>query len=213
MNPGSPLDLIFGSSPSQALIQTRGHLHFGLEFATSRIVSYKVRRNGPIEELSSVTPPMTGGRFLGEILHPSQRILYAGLPLSNELAVYSYNTAGILSAVTTVPNTGTLICWLAINAAGSVLYTAETASGTVSAYDLSDPLAPILVQNFHLTGTGNRPSNLAVDPTQQFLYVLSGLKLHVLNLDANGLMSETATPVTLPVPSDEVPLGLAVIRK
>lgn len=213
LNSGSTLDLAFGSSPSQSLIQTRGRLHFGLEFATSRIVSYRLRRNGLMVELSSVMPSITGDRFLGETLHPNKRILYAGLPLSNGLAVYSYNTAGILSPVTTVPNTGTLICWVTVNAAGTVLYSAETGSGTVSAYDLTDARAPVLVQHFQLVGTGNKPSNLAIDPTQQFLYVLSGLKLHVLNLDASGLMSETATPVTLPVPSDEVPLGLAVIRK
>ena len=127
--------------------------------------------------------------------------MYTGFPLSNGLSVYRYDATGALSYIATVPNSGNLICWLACNAAGTVLYSSETGTGTVSAYDISHAFAPVLLQHFSLTGSGNKPSNLAFDPTGPFLYVLSGLKLHVVNLDNSGLMGETVTPITLPAPT------------
>ncbi len=213
MNVNSTLDVGAGSSPSQALMgHTKNHF-FGMEFKTSRLTSYRVSKGGAITELSSLGPPTTGEVFLGEILHPSRRFIYVGLPLTSQVGVYRYGLGGELSFVTSVPNNGVAICWLAANAAGTRLYTSETETGTISVYDIADPASPLFLQQITLSGTDETVSNIALDPTEGFLYALVAHTIHIVNLDADGMMSETITPVAFGGASSEKPLGLAVVRK
>ena len=217
MNPGSTLDLPADSSPTQALIRSGVHLLFGMEDTTSRLVTYRIKKDGTLSQLASVPPPVTDF-FLGEILYPKAktRILYAGLPITNQVAVYRFDALGNLTFVRTVasPN-GAAICWLVTNAAGTLLFTAETESGTITDYDITDHENPVLLQQLTLSGTGDdmKPHNIALDPTETFLYAVAGIKLHVLDIAIDGTMSETRSPITLPVASDETPVGLAVVRK
>jgi 6-phosphogluconolactonase (cycloisomerase 2 family) len=213
MNAGSTLDLAAGSSPSQALVWSKGHIVFGMEFATSRIATYKFGPDGTMTELGSVSPTTRGGLFLGEILHPTRKVLYAGLLTTNQVGVYRFNAAGAISFVRTVPNGGSDLCWLRTNAAGTRLYTSESVSDTLSVYDLTDALNPVLLQQFALIGTNGPVTNISLDPTETFLYALAGTAIHVLNLDLGGMMSETISPVELPGLTTAVPLGLAVVRK
>jgi 6-phosphogluconolactonase (cycloisomerase 2 family) len=213
MNPGSTLDLAADSSPTQALVRSKRHLLFGMEINTSRIATYRIGRDGTLSELSSLSPP-GASPFLGEILHPTRGVLYTGLPATNEVGVYKFTSAGTLTFSRTVPNTnGSLVCWLVTNAAGTLLYTSETESGTISAFDITHPVNPVLLQTLTLSGTAQHPHNIALDPSEKFLYVQAGINLHVLACAADGTMSETVSPVTLPEASDETPIGLAVIQK
>jgi 6-phosphogluconolactonase (cycloisomerase 2 family) len=210
MNPGSTLDLAANSGPSQALVLGRAHLVFGLELFTSRIASYSYNNVGLLSELSSISP--TDGNFLGEILHPSQRVLYAGLVTINELGVYSFD-AGVISFVRTVPNEGIDICWLRMNAAGTRLYSSESVTNTLTVYDTSNARNPVQIQHVALNAADGPVINIAVDPTEEFLYALAGHGIHTLNVDADGMLSETVGPVVLPISNRDSPFGLAVIRK
>lgn len=213
MNPGSTLDLAAASGPSQALVLGRGHLVFGLELFTSRIASYRYNRGGLISEISSIGPPTTDGAFLGEILHPHQRVLYAGLVLTKELGVYSFDSAGVISFVRAVSNDGTDICWLKMNAAGTRLYSSESVTNTLTVYDTTDALNPVQIQHLPLNAPDGFVINIALDPTEKFLYALAGHSIHILNVDAAGMLSETVAPAVIPTSDDDTPLGLAAIRK
>jgi len=211
MNPGSTLDLAANSGPSQALVLGRSHLVFGLELFTSRIASYRYNPSGLLSEISSISP--TSGNFLGEILHPSQRVLYAGLVTINELGVYTFNAAGVISFVRTVPNEGVDICWLRTNAAGTRLYSSESLTNTLTVYDTTDALNPVQIQHVTLNAADGPVINIALDPSEEFLYALAGHGIHTLNVDASGMLSETVGPVVLPIADRDTPFGLAVIRK
>ena len=213
MNPGSTVDLAAGSGPSQALVSGTSPIVFGLELFTSRIASYKYRRSGLMTEASSIGPTTVNGAFLGEILHPTQKVLYAGLLSTNQLGVYSFDNAGVISFVRTVANDGVDICWLKTNAAGTRLYTSESLTLSITVYDIADSLNPVQQQHVILIGANRPVTNIALDPTEAFLYAVTGQMVHVLNVDANGLLSENVSPVVLPVSPDESPLGLATIRK
>ena len=213
MNAGSTLDLTADSSPSQALVRNKGHLLFGMEFKAARLVSYRLNLDGTMSSLSSVSPPTDGDVFLGEIHHPTRKIIYVGLPGTSQVGVYKYNISGVISFVGTVPNDGVAICWLAINPAGTRLYVSETETGSMSVYDTTVPTTPVLLQRIILSGTDRTVSNIALDPTGTFLYALVKHTLHVVNLDVDGMMSETVSPAVLPGLSGEKPLGLAVVRK
>jgi 6-phosphogluconolactonase (cycloisomerase 2 family) len=213
MNPGSTLDLPVGSGPSQALVSERWHLVFGLELFTSRIASYKYDRSGLMAEASSIGPTTVNGAFLGEILHPRQRVLYAGLLSTSQLGVYAFSAGGVISFVQAVPNSGVDICWLKTNAAGTRLYTSESVTLSITVYDITTALNPVQLQHAILVGANRPVTNIVLDPTETFLYAVTGQMVHVLNVDANGLLSENVSPIVLPVAPDDSPLGLATIRK
>ena len=223
-NVGSQVTLSFGASPSQAATDQH-HLVFGMQFAggatgvPSQIYSYRIRSNGTLKLNSTVQTP-TGNVFLGEVVHPTQNILYAALPADSQIAVYQYSVpAGILTYQTSVTNPGSLTCWLAINAAGTRLYSGESASNSITVYDLTNPLLPVQLQHLTLTPTtpNSNVTNMRFDPTGNFLYAISNSStsssLHVMNVASDGTMTETLTPLTLPVPSGNYPIGLATLMK
>ncbi len=213
MNPGSTLDLAPDSGPSQALVSGRAHLLFGLELFTSRIASYRYDKSGFLTEISSVSPTTTGGAFLGEILHPRQRVLYAGLLTTNELGVYSFDAAGNISFVQAVPNQGIDICWLRMNAAGTRLYSSESVTNTLTVYDTSEALNPVEIQHVTLNAPDGPVINIELDPAGTFLYALAGHGIHTLNVDTSGMLNEMVGPTILPMSNQDTPLGMAVIRK
>ena len=213
MNPGSTLDLATGSGPSQALVSGRRRLMFGLELFTSRITSYGYDSSGLLSEISSINPTTTDGAFLGEILHPTQRVLYAGLLSTSELGVYTFDAAGVISFVRTVSNDGIDICWLRMNAAGTRLYSSESVTNTLTVYDTTDALNPVQIQHVTLNAPDGFVINIELDPTEQFLYALAGHGIHTLNVDTGGMLSETVAPAIIPTSIKDSPIGLAVIRK
>jgi 6-phosphogluconolactonase (cycloisomerase 2 family) len=213
LNPGSTFDLPAGSGPSQALAFGRSKFVFGLELFTSRIACYGYDHNGLLSELSSIGPTTTGGAFLGEIVHPTKRVLYAGLLQTDELGVYSFNAAGVISFVRAVKNNGIDICWLRMNAVGSRLYSSESVTNTLTVYDTMDPVNPVQLQQVALNVPDGFVINIELDPSGAFLYALAGHGIHTLNVDAGGMLSETVSPTVLPTGDRDTPIGLAVIRK
>lgn len=224
-NTGSQVTLPVGALPSQAAIGQQ-HLAFGMQFAgggvagvPSQIYSYRIKSNGTLKLNNTVQTP-TGNVFLGEVVHPKQSILYAALPADSQIAVYQYSIAtGVLTYQTSVANPGSLACWLAINSTGTRLYSGESASNSITVYDLTNPLLPVQLQHLTLTPTttGSSVTNMRFDPTGQFLYAISNSpttsSLHVMNVASDGTMTETVTPLTLPVPSGNYPIGLATLMK
>ena len=215
LNPAATVTLPVGSSPSQVLVSARGTLMFGSQLLpTSTMSSYRIKADGSLSLISTVIPP-GGTTFLGMSIHPINSGLYVGLPDVNQVGVYEFGVVtGTLSFERTVLNAGTSVCWSKVNAAGTRLYTSETTSNSLSVYDLTDVINPVQLQHFSFRNEGNfGPTNLAIDPTGAFLYVLSGTRLHVLNILADGSVSETLPPVKLPVKTGTIPVGLVSLMK
>jgi len=212
LNPGSTLNLPQGSSPSQALAIPGTHSFFGMQFLIPLITNYRIKSDGTLQNRGSIGPPSVDDVFLGEILHPTHNVIYVGLPGTSQVGVYKYNSGGI-AFVRSVPNDGGAICWLAIDAAGDRLYTGETESATISVYNVHSPSNPVELQHLQLSSGATTVSNIVLDPAGGYLYALVARTIHILNVDANGLLSDTLPPVSLPGPLSEKPLGLAVVRK
>lgn len=186
------------------------------------LCSYSVGAGGLLT-LNNCFTANVGSLFLGAAAHPKQRAIYAGQPGAHLISVFTYNTAGVLAFQRDTPNSGSLICWLTTNKEGTRLYTSESgltgAGSSVSVYDISGAnfLAPVQLQHFSLINNGANSTNIMLDPTEQFLYVLAvnesgtaGNYLHVLNVASDGTLSETLNPVKLNIHSGEIPQGLAV---
>lgn len=213
-NVGLKVTLASGDSPSQAAVG-QAKLVFVDEFmhSPSQLSSYRIHSNGKLTLNGSIPVPTGLNVFLGLAVHPTATVLYAALPADNQIGVYTYvNGTGILSFVTTVPTTGSLACWLGISPDGSRLYSAETGSGTITVYDTSVPTAPVQIQHYTMSTTGDStpaPWEVKFDPTGKFLYAVSNQTLHVINVAADGTLSETVGATNLNVPAGTFPYGLA----
>lgn len=215
MNPGSTVTLPAGSSPAQVMFR-KGAVtgFFGVEFMAGTFTSYKLDRSGIATVTNSMTMPGPVPVGVGAALQGNVRGIYLTLPGDNGIAVYGYDTTGKLNFLRTVPNQGAAVCWAAVNAAGTRLYTSETASGTMTVYDVSTPSTPVQLQHMAVSGTGALPIHMKVDPTGKFLYVLDRLGvLHVMDILADGTVAENHTPFNLGLPAGTVPLGVSVLQK
>ncbi len=204
-----------GSSPAMALFRPTGaNQFFGLEFMHQTVTAYSLTRAGVMSVINTSTPPGSTPVVVGGVAIPNTKGFYVGLPAQHQVGVYSYNTSGSMTFLKTVNNTGMAICWLSMNAAGTRLYTSETASGTISVYDTTNTKTPVLLQHLSVSGTGALPAHQKVDPTGKFLYVLDRVGvLHVFDIAADGTVAENHTPFNLGLPSGTVPLGVSVLMK
>ena len=215
-----------GSAPSQALTANDRPFVFDAQFLGGRLASYRLFPNGrllanppqplPASEAVGGTAPLP----LGLWANPDVRQLYVGFVTVNKIGVYTWDEDGVPIFERTVANSGKAICWLRTHRAGTRLYTANTGSSTVSVYDTTDPDEPKEIQAVHTSGPGAL-FQLALDPTERFLYVIGqrgshaapGNALHVLAVDdEDGTLSEVPSspmPITVQSP-DARPQGVAV---
>jgi 6-phosphogluconolactonase (cycloisomerase 2 family) len=215
---GSTFNLPAGGFPSQVFTTgDHGRYMFGSQLTgTSTLRAFRYKVSGIPLVVNNITAPTSN--FFGEIPNPVTNVIYAAMPAgaSPQLAVYSWDkSTGALALVNSVadPQMGT--CWLYTGGKGTRLYSSDFDSGTVSVWDIHQPNTPSLRQSLVLTGgTSARPTNLRLDPFGKFLYVLDKANLHILNVSStDGTVSETITPMVLPVPSGEFPIGLATALK
>jgi 6-phosphogluconolactonase (cycloisomerase 2 family) len=211
-NSNSTLTLSVGSSPWQFVMPKHSKSFFAILFTGNAIDTLRLSRAGKIVMTGSLPTDAENG---GGALNPKSNALYVTLPIPHLINVMSYDTNYNLSLVQTLDDPGQAPCWAATNRAGTRLYITETPSGTLSVYDVSDPLAPVLLQHLQLAGTTKPyPTHVRFDPSESFLYVLNRHgRLHVLDVAGDGTLSEIHTPYNLALPSGKVPpLGLAVVR-
>lgn len=230
--PGSTVDLPLRSNPAQALISPDGTVMFGTS-PGGFLRSYQVHDDGTFTEAPGspqrVSPAAYPPSFperkrfaVGLAVHPTRPIMYADLPPASGLAAYTYAPDGEMTFASSVANTGSWFpCWTVITKDGRFLYTANAGSNTVSAFDISTPLSPIQLQAYYFLERGN-PWNLALDPTDSYLVVLTprdlpnvpegeGNEVHLMRISDDGTLEEQRSAlVELPLPDGTNPIGLAI---
>jgi 6-phosphogluconolactonase (cycloisomerase 2 family) len=212
-NSNSTLTLPAGSSPWQFVMPKHSNSFFSILFTGNAIDTLRLSRAGQIRITGSLPTDAENG---GGVLNPKSNTLYVTVPVPRLINVMSYDATYNLSLVQTLDDPGHAPCWATTNRAGTRLYITETPSGTLSVYDVSAPLAPVLLQHLELAGsTKPYPTHLRFDPSETFLYVLNRHgRLHVFDVASDGTLQENHTPYDLGLPNGRVPpLGLAVLRK
>ena len=244
-----------GASPAHALVAPNQRLLFVDDFLAflppapqGTLRAFAIGADGKLTAApgTPLTVPandmgMASGA-LGLWSHPTQNILYVGLPMQDRIAVYSYDgTSGALTFRTRLdsgnpglPNSAT--CWLRVNRAGTRLYTLNSGEGTVSVFDLADPLAPVISQTLPLKNAGplfgttaanrvvsSQPFHVTLSPDERSLFVVSQHAntdfttnynyLHALSIGNNGQLTEPTEPVQLPVPATARPQGAVSITR
>jgi 6-phosphogluconolactonase (cycloisomerase 2 family) len=224
----STISVAVGASPSQAHVVPYTNLLFGTDFLGGLVQRFSFDSEGGLHQLPPLELPpsefadTTTPRLpLGVWHHPRLPLIYVGFVTNNKLGVYEYALDGALKFIRTVPNSGQAICWIRTNRAGTRLYTTDTITNSVSVYDLSDPEAPLQIQEFPLSGAGE-VLQFSLSNDEKYLYALSsrgsttipeglGNALHVLTVEPDGTLSETLPRVFFHEPNDTRPQGVAVV--
>ncbi|MBA3912791.1 MAG: beta-propeller fold lactonase family protein [Acidobacteriales bacterium] len=218
LNSGATITLQSGASPTQALINQKGDLLFGMEYYGSNghanLTSYRIKLDGTLSAVSTVNPPNGGKYFLGEAQNPQTSALYAGLPDQSSLGVYQFGIAtGTIAYKATVADPAKP-GWLTINRRGTRLYASENAANAVTVYQTSNSLKPVQLQHLVLSSGGTfGATNLALDGTEKYLFVLTGTTLHTLSVLSDGTLAETIPAHLLPVPAGTIPTGMSTLVK
>jgi hypothetical protein len=231
------------STPSQALIvhgvrgprggrSPDGRLVFDVDVFGLSVHSFAVRPNGRLVRVQSA--PIPASEFVpnpavaipqglpvpfGVQVHPREPVVYNSFGLQNQLGVSSYDATGRFQYVRSVPGAGLAICWLVTDAAGTRLYTSNTATNSISVFDVTQALQPVKLQEFPLAlppgaapdpllGPPASSLQLALDPRGEFLFVITqrtfafqppeANALNVLRLGADGRIVEQTDRVVIP---------------
>lgn len=244
---GSTITTKVGASPAHAYVAPNQRLLFVDDFLafmppnpTGTLRAFAIGSDGKLTAApgTPVTLPLDANGMMSGALglwsHPTQNVLYVGIPMQNRIAVYNYDgTTGALTYRTSidagipgVPNAA--VCWLRTNKAGTRLYSLNSGESSVSVFDLANPLAPSLTQTLVLknagpvfgaggTATSSQPFHLAFSPDEQSLFVVSQHTnpdystnynyLHTLSVGSDGKLSEPTTPLQPAVPATARPQG------
>jgi len=224
-----------GSSPSIALVDPYRNLLFGADFLGGLLQKFDIAGNQLVQrQTTAAVPPSSNPGAaapplaLGLAIHPTQPILYAGFVTTSQLGVYTYddldgpsNPNWGLQFVAAVPNSGVAICWIRVNHAGTRLYSSDTGTNSISVYDLANPLKPVQIQEFNMSGLGNA-TQFELSPDDAYLYAISsrasatipdgqGNALHVLKIADDGTLDEIAkSPILFHLPDGVRPQGVAI---
>jgi 6-phosphogluconolactonase (cycloisomerase 2 family) len=242
---GSTVNTLSMASPSQALVSRNGELLFGADFlipathpGSGSLRSFMVGATGitsaPGSPLVVPGDPMTS-MPLGLWQHPTEDVLYVGLPARNKLGVFTFGSNGGLVYETEVNNSGAAICWVRTTADGSRTYTLNSLSNSISLYNTSTATSPSESQHFFLSEPGPMFTNLLglsqvtsgpfffeLAPDERFLYTLNqrqdyfssssdGNNIHIVTVGSDGTLSEPFATVSVPTPATARPVGIVVL--
>ena len=214
--PDSTVSVAYGSSPSQALVASRDDVVFGADFLGGLLQSFSLDPGGHLQQNlpqalpNSVFEGQAGGHQpLGMRTHPFLPILYVDITPISQVAVYTYDPAGRLSFVRTVPDSGTAPCWAIVDHAGTHLYVTNTGDNSITVYSLADPFNPIEIQHFVMANTTGAVFSTVIDHSDDWIYVsserssasatASANAFHVLKVASDGTLTEPFPPTVLPV--------------
>ncbi len=214
--PDSTVSVAYGSSPSQALMATQGTFLFGADFLGGLLQSFRIGPLGSLNQNSTQALPdslfvgsTAGHNPLGMRTHPTLPILYVDIVGLNEVAVYTYDSNGLLTFVRAVSDSGGGPCWAIVNHAGTRLYATNTGDNSIAVYDLTDALNPVQIQHFVMDSTTGAPFSTVIDHSDSWIYVSSEQSstsatpaanaFHTLQVAADGTLTEPFSPTVLPV--------------
>ena len=172
---GSQRSLAGGSaaSPAEVSFNRDGDVLMVTEKGTQTIDTYTVDDNGfasgPTAHVSSGATPFGFVFTHGDIAIVSE----AG---PNALSSYEVNDDGGLERVTSsLPNGQKATCWVVATEDGRFAYTANTASGTISSYEITrDGTLSLLNPTAAVTGNGTAPTDMALSSDSRFFFAREG---------------------------------------
>lgn len=193
-----------GADPAEVSFNSDGTLLVVTEKLGNRLDTYVVDQNGlpgtPIANPSSGMTPF-GFSFNGSnFLVVSEA--FALMPGQAAASSYSSDPAGVLSVVTgSLHNNQTASCWVVIPNNGTRAIVSNTASGTISTYNIDGngmlTLASAVAANL---GPNGAPRDMALSINGQILFVQTegGQSVASFHVENNGTLTPVDTAGGLP---------------
>lgn len=166
-----------GVAPAQVEFSPNGETLVVTEKATSLITTYAVDADGlagaPTSVASAGTTPFgfafdgRGRIFVSEA--------FGGAAGASTLSSYSVSGGGAALIDGPDATTQSAACWVAVTKNGQFAYTANTGSGTISGFAISQDGSVSLITADGATGTtGGAPADLAMSANGRYLYARVG---------------------------------------
>jgi 6-phosphogluconolactonase len=205
---GSGVGDVFFNSTADRLVGTRDN--------TSLIDSFSVRPNGRL--VAAAGSPFAA-QSLGPIgsefrpTNPSQLFVsnaHAGAG-NGTVSAFNVDRSGVLTAVgPAYANGQTAPCWVEISHDGRYLFSVNTASATISSFQINDDGSLVLLGNTPFrVGQGAVDARLSPDGTTLSVTGGSGHVVSTFAVDGGSLTELDNSPVALP--ADSSPTGLVVL--
>jgi 6-phosphogluconolactonase len=226
LNPlaGSTFALPGTANPGDILFNSTGTNLVGIEVGTTvpstfRIDSFTVGSDGLITPApGSPFAAQAPGPFGSEFSPTNPSHLYVsnahGGAGNGSVSAFNVSSTGALSSIGASPYADgqTAPCWVEISADGRYLFAVNTASTSISSYQIQPDGSLSFQKNTTFkSGTGIRPFDARLDPSGSDLYVVdAALKAVTVFAVSGGSLSELATsPVALPATA--TPFGIVVL--
>ena len=144
--------------------------------ATGELVTWKVRRNGLLGDMS--VTPSSGATPFGFAFDRAGFLFvteaFGGMPDAAAVSSYARRGGGWSPEVASLPITETATCWIALTPNGKFAYVTNTGSASVSGLKVGSGGAISLLDSDGVTGTtGMTPIDLSITRNGQYLYTLN----------------------------------------
>jgi 6-phosphogluconolactonase len=162
--------------PAQVGLNPAGTALVVTNKTSSTIDTFRVRAGGALGH--ALSHPSVGGTPFGFAFARSGALVVsdASIPPSSGATSYSVDGSGALTPTSgALENNQLAACWVAVTPNSRFAYTANTASGTVSAYRIEHGSISLIGNGVAGdTGAGSKPADEAITPSGGLLYVLAG---------------------------------------
>ena len=213
---GSTVTLPDSSQPGDVLFSPDGSKLVGTRVATSLIDSLTVGRNGLLTAASA--SPFPAGRIgpFGSEFRPTNgsQLFVANAhdgPGLGSVSAFTDGADGSLTPIGASPfaDDQTAPCWIEISHDGDVLFTVNTASGSISSYSIATSGSLTLLQSTPVNAAGS-PEDARLSPDGTTLWVVDPTADTVSGFTVDGgSVTELPTSPT-PAPSGAAPAGIVV---
>lgn len=205
-----------GAAPAQVSFSPKGDVLVVTEKSTDKIDTFAVLQDGRTSQGEAFAS--SGKTPFGFAFTPSGELVVTeafgaaeGAGATSSYALETLFHAGprgtaeraIMPVSASIPSAQTAPCWAVVSPDGKTAYTANTPSGTISAYAIDASGALTLVGDGAAakTGDGSKPVDMALDRAGKHLYVLASGTQHVKTIDVGASGALAVRPSGLEVPA------------
>jgi 6-phosphogluconolactonase (cycloisomerase 2 family) len=166
-----------GTGAAQISFSDNGRQLIVTEKATNLILTYRINNFDvsykPVLNTSSGNTPF--GFAVGKRAQVFVSNAEGGAANASSLSSYQLLPQGKLLGISpAVATDETAACWVALTPDGRYAYTTNTASGTISSFEIEfDGKATLANGEAGITGSGTGPIDMAISPESRFLYTLN----------------------------------------
>jgi 6-phosphogluconolactonase (cycloisomerase 2 family) len=190
------------SGPAQVGLNPAGNVLVVTNKTSSTIDTLRVRRHGALGP--AVSHASVGSTPFGFAFARSGALVVsdASIPPSSGATSYAVTRSGALTATSAaIENHQQAACWVAVTPSSRFAYTANTGSGTVSAYRIEHGAISLIGDGAAGdTGAGSKPADEAITPGGDLLYVLLGGvgRIQAFWIRADGSLHHAGSVGSLP---------------